>query len=83
MDNDKAADHEEISEDFPHDRPLHVKTDTITVRWEVNRGGITGSDPQTAHNAAGDPLYEKRLPETCGSCQAEALAKAARDKGNA
>ena len=76
MDNDKAGELREISEDFPGGLPLHVSP-AIGVRYEVKSGGTIRSDPKTAHHAAGDSLYEKSIPESCGLCQAQELAKAA------
>jgi len=37
-------------------------------------GGTVWSDPQTAHNGAGDPEYKAYLPETCALCKAQDLA---------
>ena len=76
MDNDKAAQVIGTPEGFQFPLPLH-DSPVIGVRYEVKSGGTIRSDPKTAHNAVGDPLYEKSLPETCGLCQAEKLAKAA------
>ena len=76
MDNDKAAGNQEISEDFPGGRPLHVKTKGIS-KYEVRSGDANWYDPPTAHARAGDPGFEIRLPETCGLCKAKELAEAA------
>ncbi len=76
MDNDKAADLTEISEDFPGGLPFHVSP-VIEVRYKVRSDGTIRSDPETAHREAGDTLYEKRLPSTCGLCKAQELAAAA------
>ncbi len=76
MDNDKAGGHQEISEDFPGGRPLHVKTRGQS-RVEVKDGDSHWFDPQTAHARAGDTGYEVRLPDTCGLCKATELAKEA------
>ena len=76
MDNDKAGELREISEDFPGGLPLHVSP-VIGVRYKVNSDGTIRSDPETAHREAGDTLYEKRLPGTCGLCKAQELASAA------
>ena len=77
MDNDKAVGNQEISEDFPGGLPLHASP-AIGMRYEVKSGGTIRSDPKTAHDAAGDSLYEKSLPESCGLCKAQELASAAR-----
>ena len=78
MDNDKAGRLQEISEDFPGGLPLH----SIPVLKSVTGGpGVTTVyDPATAHTRAGDPSYQTRLPESCGLCKAEALAKASYSK---
>jgi len=76
MDNDKAGGHQEISEDFPGGRPLHVKLKGKS-EYEVKLGDTHWYDPQTAHARAGDTGFEIRLPETCGLCKATALAEAA------
>ena len=76
MDNDKAGELREISEDFPGGLPLHVSP-VIGIRWEMKSGGTTRSDPKTAHTRSDDPLYEKSLPESCGLCKAKELAKSA------
>jgi len=76
LDNDKAAGHLEISEDFPGGRPLHVKLKGKS-EYEVKDGDTHWYDPQTAHARAGDTGFEIRLAETCGLCKATALAEAA------
>jgi len=82
MDNDKAAQVIGTPEGFQFPLPLH-DSPVMGMRYEVKSGGTIRSDPQTAHNAVGDTLYEKSLPETCGLCKAEALAKAASDAASA
>ncbi len=76
MDNDKAGGHQEISEDFPGGRPLHVKLKGKS-EYEVKDGDTHWYDPQTAHARAGDTGYEVRLPDSCGLCKATALAESA------
>ena len=77
MDNDKAAQEVGTPEGFKLPLPLH-DSPVIGIRYEVKSGGTIRSDPKTAHTRSGDPLYEKRLPETCGLCKAQELAAAAR-----
>ena len=81
MDNDKAAGNQEISEDFPGGRPLHVKTKGSSA-YEVKSGDSYWFDPQIAHARAGDTGYEVRLPDTCGLCKAAQLAEAATVAGS-
>ena len=76
MDNDKAAKRERTPEGFFRALPLH-ESPVIRLRSERKSGDTVRYDPKTAHEAAGDTLYEKSLPESCGLCQAEALAKEA------
>ena len=78
MDNDKAGRLQEISEDFPGGLPLH----SIPVVKYVTGGPDvpTVYDPKTAHTRAGDPGYQTRLPEDCGLCKAQELAKASYTK---
>jgi len=47
---------------------------------EVLEDGISRYDPETAHKAAGDASYQRRIPDSCGLCQATALAEAAAAK---
>ena len=80
MDNSKAAGHQEISADFPGGRPLHVKVQY--ARSKTGVGDEWRSDPQTAHTGAGDPGFERGLPETCGLCYAASLTEmAVQDEG--
>jgi len=76
MDNDKAAQVIGTPEGFQFPLPLH-ESPVIRVRSELKSGDTIRYDPKTAHDAAGDSLYEKSLPESCGLCQAEKLAKEA------
>ena len=76
MDNDKAASVIGTPEGFQFPLPLH-DSPVIGIRYEVKSGGTIRSDPKTAHTRSDDPLYEKSLPESCGLCQAQELAKAA------
>ena len=76
MDNDKAAQVIGTPEGFQFPLPLH-DSPVIRVRSELKRGDTIRYDPKTAHDAAGDPLYEKSLPESCGLCKAQELAKQA------
>ncbi len=74
LDNDKAAKAVGIPEGFQFPLPLH----DLPVLMSVTGGpGVeTVYDAKTAHTRAGDPGYQVRLPETCGLCQASAIAKA-------
>ena len=76
MDNDKAAMGIETPEGFQFLSPLHSNP-VPRVRSSVKDGDDIRYDPETAHGAAGDSLYEKSLPESCGLCAAQALATAA------
>ena len=76
MDNDKAAQVIGTPEGFRFPLPLHSNP-VVRVRSELKDGDTIRYDPKTAHDRAGDPSYEKSLPESCGLCNAEALAKAA------
>ena len=80
MDNDKAAKREGTPEGFLPVLPLHSNP-VPRLKSEVKDGSSIRYDPETAHARAGDPQFEKSLPESCGLCQAEALAKAARPSG--
>ena len=80
MDNDKAAQVIGTPEGFQFPLPLHSNP-VPQLAWQVKDGDTVRSDPKTAHEASGDPLYEKSLPESCGLCQAEALAQAAYSAG--
>jgi len=42
----------------------------------IDAAGHLSRDPETAHSAAGDPGYTRRI-EDCFICQAEVLAEAA------
>ena len=76
MDNDKAAQEIGTPEGFQFPLPLHdspvVRLRTVTIDGDELR-----YDPKTAHDRAGDPSYEKSIPESCGLCQATKLAEAA------
>ena len=76
MDNDKAAQVIGTPEGFQLPLPLHSNP-VVRVRSQLIDGDTIRYDPKTAHDAIGDTLYEKSIPESCGLCQAEALAKAA------
>jgi len=76
MDNDKAAQVIGTPEGFQFPLPLH-SSPVIRLRSELKDGDTVRYDPATAHARASDTGYEKRLPESCGLCQAEALAEAA------
>ena len=76
MDNDKAAQVIGIPEGFQFPLPLH-DSPVIRMRSVSIDGDTLRYDPQTAHARAGDPSYEKSIPESCGLCQAEAIAAAA------
>ena len=43
-------------------------------RFQVEHDGVITYDPETAHTAAGDPGYARRLP-SCAWCAATALAE--------
>ena len=42
----------------------------------VIEDGLTWTDPETAHTAAGDPGYTRRLPSSCWHCKTEEIAQA-------
>ena len=75
MDNDKAAQVIGTPEGFQFPLPLH-ESPVIRVRSELKSGDTVRYDPKTAHDAIGDSLYEKSLPESCGLCKAQELAEA-------
>ena len=76
MDNDKAAQVIGTPEGFQLPLPLHSNP-VIRVRSVIVDDDGIRYDPKTAHDAVGDSLYEKSLPESCGLCKAKALAEAA------
>jgi len=76
MDNDKAAQVIGTPEGFQFPLPLH-ESPVIRLRSELKDADTVRYDPKTAHDRAGDSSYEKSLPESCGLCKAEALAKKA------
>ena len=43
-------------------------------RMEMLSDGRTRTDPETAHNRAGDTDYQVPLPETCALCWAHEIA---------
>jgi len=59
--------------------PLHADSWRHVSRMEQITDGESTIyyDPETAHVAAGDPAYEKRLPGSCAQCKAAALAEEA------
>jgi len=70
MDTDRAA-------SDSTDAPFHPKPRHDVSRIEILDAGIIRSDPETAHNRAGDPGYALRIPESCLACEAKALSEAA------
>ena len=72
MDNSKTG----TQDRFPGS-PYHVKRSGST--WETIEDGSSRYDPKTAHTRAGDPDFEVRLPETCGACRAQELARSAQN----
>ena len=76
MDNDKAAKRERTPEGFFPALPLH-DSPVIRLASKVKSGDTIRYDPQTAHARANDTGYEKSLPDSCGLCQAQAIAKEA------
>ena len=76
MDNDKAAKVIGTPEGFQFPLPLH-SSPVPRLKQEVKDGDTVRYDPETAHARAGDPSYAESLPESCGLCQAEAIAEAA------
>ena len=80
MDNDKAAQVIGTPEGFQFPLPLHSNP-VPRLREQVKDGGHIYYDPDTAHARAGDLGFEKSLPESCGLCQATAIAKAAYSPG--
>ena len=64
----------------PEDRPpLHESVWRHVSKMEQITDGesVVYTDPETAHKAAGDPGYKRRLPGSCALCKATALAEAA------
>jgi len=58
--------------------PFHDKPRTDVSRMEVvNDDGNIRYDSATAHQAAGDDGYKKRLPGSCAACRAAEIAEAA------
>ena len=76
MDNDKAAKVIGTPEGFQFPLPLH-DSPVIRLASKVKSGDTIRYDPQTAHARANDTGYEKSLPDSCGLCQAQAIAKEA------
>ncbi len=74
MDNNKAGNGSESPAGIQLHFPFHVDRNTHYEVTDID-GNLT--DPKRAHEVAGDPSYQVRLPKTCGSCAASALAKAA------
>ena len=56
---------------------IHVAQGKLHSKIET-RGddAITRTDPDTAHNRAGDSDYQEKLPETCALCWATELSEA-------
>jgi len=75
MDNDKTV-AVTPGEELP---PFHAASLGLPYsRVEVfESGGHIRYDPETAHKAIGDSGYQRRIPESCGLCQAKEIAEEA------
>ena len=55
-------------------KTTHIEYQTgFMSKHEESSGGKTRSDYRTAHHRAGDPDYQKWIPEACTACRKQEL----------